>query len=248
MTIDNIHPAHAINRYLWSRIEAEGILSKSNYSGLTPIIPVEETPDFIQVVESQPGIGSFPYIVYSWSRVNSGQMWFMKTHNVAYSIRSADDYKMGQLLNLFEREFQSYDMAAQRINQFIATNGTASQKRFNFTTINVQVLGAPMPAESETGVSEALVTISVNYTETIADPANIDANRGPVPGSSYYGPDTTNDVPVPGTRYVPAGAENDIPLPGSEYLGPEEEPEEPTPEDLLDDFGGYDMGGPYRAW
>lgn len=164
MAIDKIHPAHAINRFLWSRIEAEGILNKANYSGLVPIVPVEETPEFMQVIDAQDGIGSYPYIIYSWSRINTGQMWFMKSHNIAYSIRSADDDKMGQLLNLFEREFQDYDAAAQRVNSFVGTSGAASHKRYNFTHINVQVLGAAMPSESETGVSEALVTLSVNYT------------------------------------------------------------------------------------
>lgn len=164
MATDNIHPAHALNRYLWTRIEAEGILAKTNYSGLVPIIPVEETPEFITVIEAQPGITSYPYIVYSWSRINTGQMWFHKSHNVAYSIRSADDYKMGQLLNLFEREFQDYDAAARRVNAWIGANGSVAHKKYNFTHINVQVLGAPMPSESEAGVSEALVTLSVNYT------------------------------------------------------------------------------------
>jgi hypothetical protein len=164
-TIDKIHPVHAVNRYLWSRIKGEGLLTEANYSGLVPILPVEETPEFLTIIDSQPGIQSYPYIVYSWSRVNTGQAWFHKSHNIAYSIRSSDDDKMGQLLNLFEKTFQDYDSAAIRLNEFIATNGSATHKRYNFTYINIQVLGAPMPAESENGVSEALVTISVNYTE-----------------------------------------------------------------------------------
>lgn len=166
MAIDKIQPAHAINRYLWSRIEAAGILSKTNYSGLTPIIPVEETPEFMTVINAQPGVTSHPYIVYSWSRGTSGQTWFLKNHNIAYSIRSSDDDKMGQLLNLFEQEFLSYDAAAHKVNAFIAASGSTAQKRFNFTHIYIQVLGAPMPTESENGDSEALVTISVNYTES----------------------------------------------------------------------------------
>lgn len=166
MVIDKIHPAHAINKFLWSRIESEGILSKVNYNGWVPIVPVEETPEFLEIIDAQPGILSHPYIVYSWSRVNTGQAWFMKTHNIAYSIRSADDDKTGQLINLFEREFQDYDSAAQRVNAFIETSGAASHKRYRFTHIFVQILGAQLPAGSENGVNEALVTISASYTES----------------------------------------------------------------------------------
>jgi hypothetical protein len=166
MAIDRALPVHAINRYLWSRIEEEQLLNKANYSGLTPIIPVEETPEFITIIESQPGIQSYPYIVYSWSRINTGQAWFMKSHNIVYSIRSTDDDVIVKLLNLFEREFQSYDTAAIKINEWIATYGSAANKRYNFLYTNVQVLGAPVPSQSENGPSEALVTINVNYTES----------------------------------------------------------------------------------
>lgn len=165
MAIDKIHPVHAINRFLWSKIESEDILSKSNYSGLVPIIPVQETPEFITIIEAQPGVVSHPYLVYSWTRVSTGQAWFLKQHNIAYSIRSADDDKTSQLLNLFERELQDYDMAARRVNTFVSEFGSPAHRRFSFTHINVQVLGAPQPSGSENGVSESLVTLNVNYTE-----------------------------------------------------------------------------------
>lgn len=165
MTIDKVHPAHPLNKYLWSRIKAEGIMTETSYSGLVPIIPVEETAEFMTVLDAQTGIQKPPYIVYSWSKLNTGQAWFHKAHNVAYSIRSADDDKMGQLLNLFEREFEDYDRAAMRINQYIASGTSTTHKRYNFTHVNVQVLGAPLPAGSETGVNEALVTLNVNYTQ-----------------------------------------------------------------------------------
>lgn len=165
MATDRVFPVHAVNRYLWTRIEAEGIMTKTNYSGLTPIVPVEEIPELLEVIDAQPGVQSFPFIVYSWSRINNGQAWWVKTHNIAYSIRSTDDDVMGKLINLFEREFQDYDAAARRVNTFVATNGTALQKRYRFTSINVQVLGAQMPAGSEQGASEALVTIAASYVE-----------------------------------------------------------------------------------
>lgn len=166
MAISTIHPVHAINKYLWSRISTEGILSTTNYSGMTPIIPVEETPEFIQIIEAQPGTQSFPYIVYNWSKVNTGQMWFLKTHQIAYAIRSADDLATRKLINLFDQSFQDYDDAARRVNIYIEQNGSPAQKRFRFTNISVRTLGGPMPSESENGVSESLVTIAAQFTES----------------------------------------------------------------------------------
>jgi hypothetical protein len=40
MAIDLIKPEDPLNRYLWSQITAEGILSSSNYGGLVPIMAV----------------------------------------------------------------------------------------------------------------------------------------------------------------------------------------------------------------
>lgn len=178
MAINNVHPVHAINRYLWSRIEFEQILKKDEYRasgmtvGMTPIVPVEETAELISVIESQEGITSRPYIVYTFSRVNTGQMWFMKTHQIAYSIRSTDDYKMGQLVNLFEREFERYDESARRVNRYMqglppatAPAPDALKNRFTFKHISLQQVSGPLPAESENGENEALVTIAATFTE-----------------------------------------------------------------------------------
>lgn len=171
--LSKLVPAHAINRYLWSRIEANSILSKNNYKVpnstimLTPIVPVEEIPELLQVIDSQPGVASYPFIVYSWSRINNGQAWWLKTHNVAYSIRSTDDDAMATLINLFETEFEDQDIAARRVNEYIATLPANSPlRRFRFTTINIHVLGSQMPAGTDTGANEALVTIAVSYVES----------------------------------------------------------------------------------
>lgn len=171
--LSKLVPAHAINRYLWTRIETNGILSKSNYKvpnstvTLTPIVPVEEVPELLQVIDSQPGVGSYPFIVYSWSRIDNGQTWWLKTHNIGYSIRSTDDEAMASLLELFEKEFEDQDVAARRVNEYIATlPATSPLRRFRFTHVKIHVLGAQMPAGTDTGMNEALVTIAVSYVES----------------------------------------------------------------------------------
>lgn len=170
MAINNVHPVHAINRYLWSRIEAEQILKRDDYKtagmtvGMIPIVPVEETAELITIIESQSGISSRPYVVYTFSRINTGQMWYMKSHQIAYSIRSSDDYKMGQLVNLFEHEFERYDESARRVNTYMQAS-PAALKKFSFKHISLQQVSGPLPAESENGENEALVTITATFTE-----------------------------------------------------------------------------------
>src|SRR5688572_15105287 len=133
MAISNLAPAYAINRYIWSRIESEGIMSKADYAGNVPIIPVEETPDFMTILDAAGGIGAKPYIVYTWTRVNPGVQWFLKQQELAYAIRSRDDNATRQLLNLLEQMFQDYDIAAQRVNAFtMGPGGRESHRRYHF--------------------------------------------------------------------------------------------------------------------
>lgn len=166
MVMSNVFPVHAVNRYLWTRIEAHGILSKANYNGLVPIVPVEETPDLLTIIDAQPGVGSHPYIVYAWNKINgNGTEWYLKTHQIAYAVRSADDDKMRQLINLFEQEFQDYDRAALRANQFLDGLPAGNVlKNFQFKHINLSALGSQLPAEAENGVSESLITVSATFT------------------------------------------------------------------------------------
>lgn len=165
MAINKVQPVHAVNRYLWSRIKSEGILTESDYEGMVPIVPIKETPDLITIIDAQPGISSLPYIVYTWSRGSNNGEWYLETHELAYSVRSADEEKLGQLIKLFNLEFRDYDRAAMRVNAYIQNNGTASQKAFQFKYINVMSLGAAMPADTENGVDEALITISATFVD-----------------------------------------------------------------------------------
>lgn len=170
MASSTAFPVHALNRYIWSRIEAEGILSKTDYSttqipaGIVPIVPVRETPELLEIIEAQPGVGSRPYIVYTWAKINTGQMWFVKTHEIAYAIRSDDDAKLSQLMNLYEDLFEDYDQAALRANAFIRANGSASHKLYDFKHISISSISDQMPGEQELAPNESIITIRAAYT------------------------------------------------------------------------------------
>jgi len=167
----NLHAVHAINRYLWSRIgptPGTGILAPINYQGvsITPIVPVEETPTLLTAIESQTGIKSVPFIVYNWTKIDSGQTWMIETNEIAYSLRSADDKAMRQMINLFDDEFKDYDLAAQRVNDYLFTNGSDALRQFDFKYIRVSSLGGQMPVTEENDQNEAIVSISATFTRS----------------------------------------------------------------------------------
>lgn len=175
MAIDNIQPVHAINNYFWSRIGDAGdkILLRNNYKtpgmaqGLIPIVPVKETADLYEIIQAQPGTESLPYIVYTWSRVNRDSEWYLEEHQIAYSIRTADSAKMGQIIKAFNIEFRDYDRAAMRVNNYIQHGSSSNLKRFDFKYISVTQLGAEMPADTESGEDEAIVVITATFADNI---------------------------------------------------------------------------------
>jgi hypothetical protein len=173
MATDNIQPVHAINRYIWSKIgdAGEGILTVNDYVSpdgvkLVPIVPVKETPDLYQIIEAKDGLSTLPYIVYTWSRIGRGRTdWWLEEHEIAYSIRSGDQKKMGQLIKIFNHEFREWDRSAMRVNEYIAALDPTPLQQFRFKWINITSLGAEMPADTENGVDEALIVISASFTD-----------------------------------------------------------------------------------
>lgn len=167
-----VFPVHAINSYLWKRITDEGILTTIPYNGIhiRPIVPVEEVPTLMQAIDAMPGIKSYPFFVYNWTRINIGDMWFIKSHEIAYSLRSDDDSATAQLIDLIDKEFQDYDIAARRLNEYISSLGSTVYSNFDFKYISLSTIGGPMPTEDENGPKESIITLRVSFTDDVARP------------------------------------------------------------------------------
>jgi len=163
----NLHAVHALNRYLWSRIEANGIMQKIRYNNvdLTPLVPVEETPELLTAIEAQAGVGSLPFIVYNWTKIDNGQLWMLETNEIAYAIRSVDDGVMRQLINLFDDEFKDYDEAAKRVNNYLFALPPTKLQEFDFKYLKVSSLGGQMPVTEENGQNEAIISITATFTQ-----------------------------------------------------------------------------------
>lgn len=162
----SLHAVHAINKYVWANI-SPSILGTIPFQGIniTPLVPIEETPDLLAAIEAQAGVGTLPFIVYNWTKVDTGQFWMVETNEIAYSIRSADATKMRQLINAFDDMFKDYDDAAQRVNAHLMATlpPTSALRKYHFFSINLSTLGGQMPVDTEGGYQESLISIRVLF-------------------------------------------------------------------------------------
>lgn len=177
MAAKHIPSVFAVNKYLWKQIEAQGILTKDSYNGLTPIIPIQESAQFIQAMDAVAGVGAYPYIVYSWyTNSIDADSWYQQTDTVIYTIYSTDQTKLRQLVLLFLNLLKRFDMTADRINDFIydPDNALGSEyTAYNYKTIWVAASNAGTPSGYENDPNQATITVRVKYTN--------DGNDDPLP-------------------------------------------------------------------
>jgi len=169
---NTIPAAFGVNRYLWNKIIEQGVLSAANYSGLTPIIPAQEEPTFVQAMEKAAGIGAFPYIVYAWNTNGYSTSYWEMTDQIVYVIYAHDQVKLRELTLLIAGLFKRFDESADEINKYVqtatATDGTPvfseAYKAYDYKFTSVQQLSANMSKSEETAPYKTMVTIRVNYT------------------------------------------------------------------------------------
>lgn len=163
---NSIPSVYGVNKYLWSRIKGAGILSERDYNGMTPIIPTQEEPTFIQAMESQEGIGNFPYIVYAWYTNGYDQAYYECTDTIVYLVYSRDEAKLRQLVLLVNDLFKRYDESARPINDFIDGSDllSPSYKSYDYKFTSVSASQASLAKDEENGSYRAMITIRVGYT------------------------------------------------------------------------------------
>lgn len=172
MVHKHIPAVFGVNKYLWHQIESEGILDKANYGDMIPIIPVQEQPGFIQAMEERPGIGQFPYIVYSWySNGIDSDTWYRQTDTVVYNIYSTDAKKLRELVLLTVDHLKRYDDSAQAVGQYLAGVVGLNDEYldYDYKTIWVAATTAGTPSSYENNPNRASVTVRITYTDDAND-------------------------------------------------------------------------------
>lgn len=163
----SIPAVFGLNKFLWAKIKEAGILDETNYGGLVPIVPVQETPLLQQAMDEQTGIRSFPFIVYSWYQNGHTQDWFMECDNAVYriNVNPNDGIKLRQLVSLINDVCRRWDDSAQALNDWIqASNLSQAYKDYDYKYINIQSTQGGQPTDLDHAPITAMVTVKIEYT------------------------------------------------------------------------------------
>lgn len=185
---NNIPAVFGLNRFLWNYLGDDGaaVLRSDNYGGLIPIIPNGEAPQFLQMLDEQPGIQSHPYIIYTWyTNGFTADSWYKPTDTVVYTLYALDLSKLNELVMYIVNLFKRFDVSAAEVNRYIQTNYLtgydtttngpknpvleAQYKAYNYSYISVAAATGGIGPEIENDPLVATVTVRVGYTNPIVD-------------------------------------------------------------------------------
>lgn len=154
MTDIQVHPVHALNRYIYDLLRENLGISRANYGGKTPIIPSQQVPEFTQY--------SAPFLVYGFSE-DASTDWtnYIRTGSAAYSIYSADDREIIKIIGVMVNSLGRMDDSARDVNEYKYNNSAFREIIFN--SISVGLVEGPSPAESEAGRASGIVMLRFSY-------------------------------------------------------------------------------------
>lgn len=158
----DIFAAHAVNRYLWSKLKSSGAMVEANYDGIVPLSPVEKGPELTKEMEI---LGNPPFIVYSWTLDTPRENWWITTEQIAYMIYARNTESIRTIKSLMIEEFRRYDESAQDVQAYL--DSTGGYNGFDFKSIRLITAGSVIPLENqETELRESLVSIAATYVRT----------------------------------------------------------------------------------
>lgn len=147
---------HGLNKYIWSRIKAELGWKESDYGGLVPITTPQQQPEFNAIDK--------PYIVYSYTLSGTGSEWWLKREVAIYTVYSSQPADVRRAVNVISSTLGRLDESAAVVNAYIATSGSADNKKFDYKTITTSQASGPEPSVSEGGRHDGRVIVAMEYT------------------------------------------------------------------------------------
>lgn len=180
MRMNNTTAIEGIRLFLWDRLKKSGLMKSTDYKR-TPLVPVQEAPDFLTEISA---MGNPPYIIYNWTTENINQFWMMPSDQMVFLIYSPDMSVINDIVKFMADLFKRFEISAQEVNDYIMKLGRelpgdtvatkASRKniretvgRFDYKYIQLTSAGGPLPFDQEAARQEAMVSIRVTYTEDI---------------------------------------------------------------------------------
>lgn len=147
---------HGLNKYVWHLLQTELGWSAGTYSGLIPITTPQQQPEFNAV--------DAPYIVYTYSKTNTGEDFFLEGEIVAYTIYSADESDIRKVVNLLSAKLNKRDTTAKEANAFLSASGSSANKEFDYKWISVTNAQGAQPTDQTGGRMDGLVMVRYAFT------------------------------------------------------------------------------------
>lgn len=148
-----------IRSFLWDNLKSSGVLNSNDYIAdgfiqpLVPIIPIQQVPEFNNL------IGNKPYIIYDYDINYVDEMWWICEEKVVFSIVSTDFDKIVQITQFMVDLFRRMDESAGDLNDV-----EPSTTKFKFFTIMLSGASSPSPSDEEGGRLMGEVQITYKYS------------------------------------------------------------------------------------
>jgi hypothetical protein len=155
-------PASDIRKWLWAELQAEGILSSSDYNitglgAIVPIVPVQQQPELMDK------IGGKPFITYDFvtEYVESG-LWIINCEQILFTVWCDNFATATKIKNLMIDMFRRQDDSARDLNAAATTD---------LAYLNVTIISNSWTTaeRSDNGRQSFDMVIEVKYVRDLTD-------------------------------------------------------------------------------
>lgn len=155
-----------VNRYIGSRLEADGVMAKElNIGGdvVKTIIPGGQTQE-MNNTGTTPFDRSYPYIAYSVSMDQHDKEW-SDCEELNYAIYADSATKVLEIMQAIRDYTRRNEYSARALNAWQINNETSEY--FYFASLKSTDVVGPIPVRQEGGRWGAIISISYEYTSPI---------------------------------------------------------------------------------
>lgn len=156
---DRNNPVYALNSYVFKLIEANNGVDKADYEGASPVIPVQQQPEFLQKGK--------PFVVYGASTLPPTHLYVCRTSSVAYNVYATTSTEVNAIANTLAHAFERQDEAASDVNQHLALQAPhmpgGLKSNVEFQTVKLSMVETAAPADEEGGYYSAVVLVEIKY-------------------------------------------------------------------------------------
>lgn len=153
---------HALNAFTQAKLVEAGLLTLSDYKGLTALIPAQQQPEYTNLTKG------IPFIVYNYMQEGTYSDWWLEHEQVAYVIYTDDSAKIRDMVNYLNNLYRRFDWSAQDVNKYLNTSGSTAQQAFEFKYVRVVSASSIEPATEEGGRHSATIVLNICFTNTLA--------------------------------------------------------------------------------